>query len=112
MLALNNGSFRLLISTAYTCLLHLNAHPLCSVYSLLCKFGLVLIFDADILKTSEFFGFDALDLKSLVLKTLSHFTSFFEVVKTVLFGLLSVITNLRANGGSMVAQVLLLLFID
>jgi len=82
------------------------------VYSLLCKFGLVLIFDADFLKTSEFFGFDALDLLSLVLKTLPHFTSFFEVVEAVLFGLLSVITNLRANGGGMVAQVLLLLFID
>jgi len=94
MLVPNNGYFRFLISTAYNCLLHLKAHPRSSVYSLLCKLGLVLILDADLHKTVEFFGLNSLDLHALILKALSHFTSFFEVVKTILFGLLGVITNL------------------
>jgi len=112
MVGLNNGSFRLLISTAYTCLLHLNALPMCSVDSLLCKLGLVLIFDANVLETVELFGLDALDLKSFVFKTLSHFTSFFEVVEACLLSALGVVPNLTAESFRMVAQVHLLRIVD
>lgn len=64
------------------------------MYSLLCKLGLVLILDADILESVEFFGLNSLDLHALILKALADLTSFFEVVKTILFGLLGVVTNL------------------
>jgi len=81
MLALNNGSFRFLISTAYTCLLHPLIQKLCSVDSLFRKFSLVLIFDSDVLESVELVGLNALDLKSFIFETLTHLPSFFEVVQ-------------------------------
>jgi hypothetical protein len=110
MLALNNGSFRFLISTAYTCLLHHD--PTCSVDSLFGKFGLVLIFDADVLESVELFGLNALDLKSFIFETLTHFASFFEVVETSLLARFSVVADLTADGVRVVPQMHLLLLVN
>lgn len=110
MLALNNGSFRFLISTAYTCLLH--PDPPCSVDSLFCKFSLVLVFDSDLLESVELFGLNALDLKSFIFETLTHFTAFFEVVKTMLLARFSIVADLATDGVRMVPQVHLLLVVN
>ena len=85
MLALNNGSFSLLISTAYTCLLHLKALPMRSLYSLLRQLGLIFVLNSNLFEALELLSLNALDLKSLVLETLSHFAAFFQVVQAFLF---------------------------
>lgn len=110
MLALNNGSFRFLISTAYTCLLH--PEPKCSVDSLFREFSLVLIFDSDVLESVELFGLNALDLKSFIFETLTDFASFFEVVETSLLARFSVVADLTADGVCVVPQMHLLLIVN
>lgn len=112
MLALNNGSFFLLISTAYTYLLHQCACLSRSVNSFLCQLGLVLVFDADSFESLKLLGLDALHLKTFVLKPLAHLTALFQVVKALLFSKFRVLLDLSADSVSMVPQVLLLLLVD
>lgn len=79
---------------------------------LLGKFSLVLLFDSNFLEGRKFLLLDPFDLKSFISQLLSDFATFFEVVKSVVLCLLGVGRDLRADGGSVVAEVHLLLIFD
>ena len=85
---------------------------MCSVYSLLCELGLVLVCDTNVFKALELLGFDALNLTLFIQKTLTDFFTFFQVIETVLLNVLFVITDLSPDGVSVVLKVHFLLLID